>query len=50
MTRDRVREELRRVIRRRIVRETGDAYVCGLQTDLQLQRAIVELLDTLGEK
>jgi carboxyl-terminal processing protease len=47
LTRDQVREELRRAARRRREAE-GHVWVCDLQTDTVLQRGLVELLDRLG--
>lgn len=46
LTRDQVREELRRAARRRREAE-GHVWVCDLQTDRVLQRGLVELLDRL---
>jgi C-terminal processing protease CtpA/Prc len=45
LTRDEIREELRRAIRRRFTVTEDVQYVCDLQTDLQLQYALVEMLD-----
>jgi hypothetical protein len=45
LERDRVRRELRREIRRRIALETRTPFICDAQADVQLQRAIVELLE-----
>jgi carboxyl-terminal processing protease len=47
LTRDQVREEIRRSVRRRMEDE-GKVWATDLQTDRVLQRGLVELLDRLG--
>ncbi len=47
LTRDQVREELRRAIRKHVERADGAVWVADLESDLQLQRALVEMLDLL---
>ncbi len=48
LSRDVVREELRRLLRRRVAEEEKLTWVCDLQTDRVLQRGLVELVDVLG--
>lgn len=45
LSKDEVREELRRAIRRHLERTEEVVWVSDLETDLQLQRALVHLLD-----
>jgi len=45
LSRDDVRTEVRRTIRRRLTLVDDVQFVCDLQTDAQLQYALVELLD-----
>jgi carboxyl-terminal processing protease len=49
LSKDEVRAELRRAVRRHTERTDGTVWVCDLETDLQLQRGLVELLDVLGK-
>lgn len=44
LTRDEIREELRRAIRRRLVAGGAPPFACDLETDPQLQYALVDLL------
>jgi len=48
LTRDQVREEIRRSVRRRMEDE-GQVWMSDLQTDKVLQRGLVEILDRLGK-
>jgi carboxyl-terminal processing protease len=48
LTRDQVREEIRRAARRRMEDE-GKVWMSDLQTDKVLQRGLVEILDRLGK-
>ncbi len=45
LTKDEAREEVRRTLRRRLERTEDAVWVSDLETDLQLQRAFVQLLD-----
>jgi len=47
LTRDQVREEIRRSVRRRL-EEEGKVWMTDLQTDRVLQRGLVEILDRLA--
>jgi hypothetical protein len=48
LSRDEVREEIRRSVRRRMEDE-GKVWMSDLQTDRVLQRGLVEILDRLGK-
>jgi carboxyl-terminal processing protease len=48
MSKDEVREEIRRAVRRRMEDE-GKVWMTDLQTDKVLQRGLVEILDRLGK-
>jgi hypothetical protein len=48
--RDSVRHEIRRRILQRVADERGAAFVADMQEDVQLQRAIVELLGKTGQQ
>jgi hypothetical protein len=48
MSKDEVREEIRRSARRRMEDE-GKVWMTDLQTDKVLQRGLVEILDRLGK-
>jgi carboxyl-terminal processing protease len=48
LSRDQVREQLRRAIRARVQKDHKFAFACDLQTDQQLQRAVVEIRKMLG--
>ena len=48
--RDSVRHEIRRRIRQRVADERGAPFVTDIQEDVQLQRAIVELMRKLGTR
>lgn len=45
LSKDQIRAELRRSIRRHLSLKDGTIWVCDLETDVQLQRGLVELLD-----
>jgi C-terminal peptidase prc len=47
LSRDTVREELRRVLRRIVAEEKGSVWVSDLETDRVLQRGLVEVLDLI---
>jgi C-terminal peptidase prc len=49
LSRDLVREEIRRVLRRTVAEEKGTVWVSDLETDRVLQRGLVELLDLLDK-
>jgi carboxyl-terminal processing protease len=50
LSRDVVRAELRRALRRRIEEEDNTLFVCDLESDRVLQRGLVEVLDRLEKE
>lgn len=50
LSRDAVREEIRRALRRRVSENEGLTWVCDLQTDRVLQRGLVEIVDLLEKE
>lgn len=49
LSRDLFRAQIRRVIRRRLEDERNALFDCDLEADLQLQKAVVEALQTLND-